>query len=323
MPVDAPTAAPLSPPVRGKAAALAPPAVALAALAASYATNIQALALEWRSNPSYSHGFLVPPIALAVLWRRLADFDPSRGRPSWWGWGLLAVSLVLRAALFERNEQWLEHATFLPALAGLALTFGGPDLLRRALPAIAFLALMLPLPARVNLVLAGPLQGLATIGGTALLQVSGLPAVAEGNVILIGSERLEVAQACNGLSMLLSFATLIGATVLLHGSRPTWQRVALLLSTVPIALIANVARISATAWAYHTLGPGGALPPPMPALGFATVERLAHDTAGWAMMPMALVLIALELRLLSWLVIEEERVEAPMVLPPRPPSPPS
>ena len=94
--------------------------------------------------------------------------------------------------------------------------------------------------------------------------------------------------------MLLSFVTLITAMVILV-HRPLWERVVLLASAIPIALVSNIIRITATAWCYHRFG-------------HETGEKLAHDCAGWAMMPIALVLVWLELRLMSWLVVEVEQV---------------
>lgn len=289
--------------------------VVAVALLASYAPNVLNLAQLWLSEPNYSHGLLVAPIALGILWQRRAKLERNAPRPNGLGWALLLGALAARAWFFERNDQWLENATLLPALAALALAFGGWPLLKWAWPSIAFLVFMLPLPPRLNLILAGPLQRLATLGSTALLQGMGLPVLAQGNVILVGSERLEVAQACNGLSMLLSFVTLITAMViLLAGRRPLWERLVLLASAVPIALISNVLRIAATAWAYHWLGAERG-------------ERIAHDLAGWAMMPIALVLFLAEMALLSWLVVEEDPgtvrrlVLAPSSYAPPPPRP--
>jgi exosortase/archaeosortase family protein len=74
-----------------------------------------------------------------------------------------------------------------------------------------------------------------------------------------------------------------------------WKRVVLLLSIVPVALLSNVLRITATAWCYHQFGA-------------AVGGHFAHDAAGWLMMPVALILVGLELALLSWLIIAEEEV---------------
>lgn len=294
--------------------------VVTAALAVAYAPNLAELALQWANEPNYSHGFLVAPIALAILWQRRDELDPARLRPRLLGWVALAVILVVRALLFERNERWLEGATLIPALASLALAFGGWHLLRWAAPAIAFLVFMLPLPPSINLTLAGPLQRLATIGSTTLLQASGLPVLAQGNIIFVGGEKLEVAQACNGLSMLMSFVTLITAMVILMArERPFWERLVLLLSMVPIALVANILRIAATAGLYHAFGPKAAMPWPLTG-SFPTVEQFVHDTAGWAMMPIALVMVLIELKILSWLIVEDEEATAaaavrPLVVP--------
>ena len=112
------------------------------------------------------------------------------------GWAGLVLILGVRAYLYHRNEQWIETTTF--PLAVAALTPGPLRLADRswaALPAIVFLWLMLPMPPSLSNLLAGPLQSLATAGSTALLQIMGLPVVSEGNTILIGASRLEVARA--------------------------------------------------------------------------------------------------------------------------------
>jgi exosortase/archaeosortase family protein len=105
-----------------------------------------------------------------------------------------------------------------------------------------------------------------------------------------------VAAACNGLSMLMCLAATVAAMTILV-PMAVWKRVALFLSIIPIALVSNVLRIAATAWCYHLFGAkvGG---------------HFAHDAAGWLMMPVALILVGLELALLSWLVIEVEELPA-------------
>jgi exosortase len=272
-----------------------------AALGWSYAASFAELARRWAADPNYSHGYLVGPIALAILWHRRGRLDPECVAPEGrgWGWAALVAVLALRAGLYERNEQWLEMATIPAAIAALTLALGGRHLLGWALPAIGFLGFLLPLPPRVNALLAYPLQRLATLASVAGLQALGVPALAEGNIIFVGPEPLEVARACNGLSMLLSFLTLITATVLLV-PMPPWERVVLLLSAVPIALVSNVLRIIITALGYA-------------AFGARALERYAHDPAGYAMMPLALALTFLELRLLRWLVVEELDEPLPVV----------
>jgi exosortase len=274
--------------------------LALAVIATFY-PDIQYLMIQW-DNPNYSHGYLVTPIALVILWMHRRELLRAPVRPNPLGWAALAVLLGLRYVAYQRNDLWIEAALIPLVAMSLTLALGGWQVFRAALPALAFLLFLLPLPGSFNEFLAGPLQRLATIGSTFLLQIMGLPVLAEGNVIVVGADRLEVARACNGLSMLSSFVTLITATVLtVARDRPLWERIVLLLSTIPIALVANILRIAATAWAYYLLGSERG-------------EHIAHDLSGWAMMPIALALVWLEMSLFHWLVVEENLVSArPMI----------
>ena len=242
-------------------------AVGIAVIAA-YLPCVTELVRTWWDEPNYSHGFLVAPIAGLILWQRRDTLNRLAIRPNLVGWLGVAAVLAFRAYLYERNEMWMEQATIPAMAAALVLAFGGWRLLWWSLPGVVFLFFLLPLPPRINVIMAGPLQTMATAASTALLQATGLPVLAEGHIIYVGTQPLEVARACNGLSMLLSFVTLITATTILVTTYPLWERVVLLLSTVPIALVANILRIAATAWAYHFLGPKFG-------------DKIAHDAAGW------------------------------------------
>jgi exosortase len=269
-----------------------------ATLGWSFAASFIWLVRQWSHDPNHSYGYFVIPIALVIFWNRRCLIDDGRLVPRWWGILLLLALLALRFLFYERNEQYIETATIPLVLIAIALALGGWHLVEVAWPAIVFLFLMLPLPPRINFFLSTPLQRLATIGGVNLLQVLGMPVLAEGNVIIVGEDQLEVARACNGLSMLLSFVTLITATVLLV-RRPLWEQGILLASAIPIALISNILRITVTAWCYHWFGREDG-------------ERFTHDAAGWAMMPVALGLVCLELRVMSCLFVDVEEVPAPV-----------
>jgi exosortase len=271
-------------------------AVALAApvvcLLWAYWPTLAILIERWASDPQYSHGFLVPVFALVVLWARRDAFPAKQLAPSWWGLAFLLLGLALwlgGAGLFFEP---IETFSLLPTLAGLCLLGGGWALLRWSWPALAFLAFMLPLPWQVEQFLAQPLRRMATAASTYLLQVLGQPALSEGNVILIGELRLGVVEACSGLGMLMTFFALSTAVALIVRRGPL-DRVVLVVSAVPIALIANIVRITATAAAHAALGSEAAT-------GFL------HDLSGWLMMPLALGLLWLELLFLDRLFVPAE-----------------
>ncbi|MDG3008135.1 exosortase/archaeosortase family protein [Paludisphaera mucosa] len=272
--------------------------VGAALLTFAYAPNIMSLATIWDTEPNYSHGFLVIPIAAVILWRRIADRPYTWTEPatSWRTWALLAGMLVLRAFAYERGMSWVENATLIPTAACIVYALGGGALLSRAWPAIGFLVFMLPLPPVINRLVALPLQQIATAGSCFVMQLTGLWVVPAGNVINLstprGPQQLEVAMACNGLSMLMTLAATVTATVILV-PMPIWKRIVVLLSALPIALVSNMARIVGTGWCYYLME------------GELARER-SHDWAGFLMMPLALLLVGLEVAILSWLFDDAE-----------------
>ena len=264
----------------------------VAGLSWAYAPNFVGFYQVWSNEPDYTHGFLVLPIALFILWKRWPDTEDARPvfyRPAWL---LVLAGLGLRAWFEEQGQLWLESSTLLLTVAGLAMARLGPRVMWRVWPAFAFLIFLYPLPPQVNTALAQPLQSLATTCACALLRLTGLWVMPEGNVIMVGNEKLEVAAACNGLSMLMSLAATVSATASLL-PMANWKRFVLLPSIIPIALFSNVLRIAATAWCYYKFGS-------------EVGSRYAHDAAGWLMMPTAMVLVGLELALMSWLVVESD-----------------
>jgi exosortase len=280
--------------------------IAAVVLVIAYLPNLRSLMATWQDDPSYNHGFLVIPIALFILWQQRRNSEPKTQPETvlapWWGWVFLVAVLLVRAVAYELGSDWLENATIIPAIAALVWSFGSWPLLRRVWPAIVFLVFMLPLPPRINNVLALPLQSLAATSSYFLLQLTGIWVIQEGNVINLntshGVERLDVALACNGLRMLMTMAATVVATVFLL-PLPNWKRIALLLSIVPIALISNMARIVATGWSYYLLEG-------------ETAKHWAHDWAGLLMMPLALALVGLVLGILSWLVPKESEEDKPI-----------
>src|SRR3954453_2496221 len=81
------------------------------ALLAAYAPGVADLVSAWWNEPNYSHGFLVLPISVAILWQRKDRLQAIPIRPSPVGWLAFVGLLVYRAWLFEKNEMWTEEAT--------------------------------------------------------------------------------------------------------------------------------------------------------------------------------------------------------------------
>lgn len=246
---------------------------------------LREMSSRWMTDPRYSHGLLVPVFSAFLLWHRRGLLDEQRLAASWWGVSIVAVGAILMLGGARLYIGWVESASLLVALAGVSLVLGGPRLLRWAWPSIGFLFFMVPLPYRAEVALGAPLQRIATVASNYLLQTMGLPAVAEGNVILLSDARIGVVDACNGLGMLFMFAAFaVGLTLI--ASRPLLDKAIILFSAIPIALAANIARITVTGLLHETAGG-------------MVADTVYHDLAGWLMMPLALAALWVELLILS------------------------
>jgi exosortase len=290
-------------PTPRRLAPLAPLAAVAACLAWAFWPTFVDLVGTWNTNPQYSHGFLVPLFAAFLLYVRRDKLDPAALRPSLLGAPLLALGLAVRLA-GGYGFVSLEALALIPCVAGLVLLLGGRAAWRWAWPAVLFLGFMIPLPFSMSLWLSGPLQRLATVTSTFIMQVLGMPALAEGNVILLNEQKIGIVEACSGLRMLMVFFALSTAVVLV--TKRHWiDQVLILASAVPIALLSNLIRVTATGVMYEA--------------GHSELAHaFFHDVAGWVMMPLALGMLWVELKVMSHLFIDAPApAPAPVVPAPR------
>ncbi len=155
---------------------------------------------------------------------RHQPFRPVTEGARWAGVGLLSAGLGLRLMATYYPNHVPEMDSFVPAVAGVFLLVGGWSVIRWAGPAILFLIFMFPLPSFLDVRLLAPLQKLATLSSTYVLQTIGIPTYSEGNRIVIGEVQLGVVEACSGLRMLTIFVALAVAITLVT-ERPLWERI--------------------------------------------------------------------------------------------------
>lgn len=289
-----PTAPPSSPPgapVRGLAPCI--PALVMAA-AGVWAVwgSLREMSHKWAEDPTYQHGYLVPLMVPLLLWFRRDQFpaaDLGRRR-AWAGLALALLGAAMQLAGAYFYVRWLAGVALIPYLGAAVLMAGGWPMLRWAAPALAFLVFMVPLPYRYEAMMKEPLKLAATLASTCTLQTLGLPALREGNIIVLDGAELGVEDACSGLKMLIVFGAMAMAVALL-ARRRLLERVLILASAVPIAILSNVARITLTALAVGIVG--------------ERALHVSHDLAGWLMMPMGLAMLGIELWFFDRLFIDE------------------
>jgi len=228
-------------------------------------SNLRHFVVSWSGDENYSHGFLVPLISLYFA-NLAAERGPVRVRGGVaLGASLLAGALLAKLATVVVVVGTLGDLALVAALAGLLALLAGSAALRRYGFAVGFLLFMVPLPVSLYATVAAPLQLWVSRAASAALNATGVPVLTEGNMMTLpGGVQMFVAEACSGLRQLTGFLALTAAVAYLCG-RPAWYRAALVASAVPIALTANVARVTLTgeimffvnpayaSGAYHTL----------------------------------------------------------------------
>jgi len=250
----------------------------------------------WQSNADYSAGQLVPLAVIYMVAVRRRAFGGLALTFGLLGLGVFAFGLIANLLGNYYLYASLQNVGLVVCANGLVMTLLGWQGYKRVWYPLLFLLLMIPLPGRVHDAVMLPLQGFGTLVSAGVLEIIGVPVVRYGHILEVGGHQVAVAEACSGLRMALAFLIVAGVVAYLI-RRPGWQKVTVLLSSIPIAIICNVIRIVMAACLYGA--------------GYDWLAQgTMHDMAGLLMMPAALCLILLELRLLSKLVPASNEAEA-------------
>jgi exosortase len=225
------------------------------------------LTLDWWTDGNYSHGFFIIPIAAYLAWERRDRFYAATHRPTVFGLLVIVGSILVLAGGVLGSELFLTRISLLGTAVGIVLFFFGWARLGVLAFPMAFLFLMIPLPAIIFNQIAFPLQLLASRFGEATLSSVNIPVLREGNVLILANTTLEVAEACSGIRSLISLLTL-GIVFGYFADSRVWVRSLIALSSVPVAIVANGARVAGTGIAAHYVGP-------------AAAEGFFHEFSGW------------------------------------------
>lgn len=267
-----------------------------AALLFLYATVLSKLGRDWWLDENYSHGLLVPFVIGLILWKESEVLKSTPRKPNrWLGLTTVLVAIVLLLAGTLGAELFTTRTSFVLALAGLIVYFFGVKLLSLLAVPFALLILSIPIPQIIFNRIAFPLQIWASQMAVWGIRLFDVPTVRNGNVIEIlprgGTQTisLEVVEACSGIRSLMTLVTLAlvlgyftrrgGGGGFANMSRADFVRAALLMiSAIPIAVVTNAARVTATGVFTYTNGK-------------QAVDGWWHDASGWLVYLVALAML--------------------------------
>lgn len=253
----------------------------LVAVAVSFG-NIEKLVDDWRTIPSYSHGFLIPFVVIFLVY-----LDRERLRrlpvvPSLWGVVCVGAGTALLVIGSLSGLDFLRQISIVFLAGGLVAGFWGTAMLSALRFPLLYSLFMVPLPYIVYNAMAFPLQMLAARGAAQILNHLDVPVFREGNIIHLPHISLGVVQACSGIQSLVSLlaiSVLLTKILDLHGAIAWFFA----LSAVPVAVVANMSRIAMTGLLGSFLDP-------------ALAEGFFHLFSGWMVFMFAFVVLIVELK---------------------------
>ena len=259
--------------------------VTCAALIWLYLPFLGSLIYSWDTDDNYSHGYFIPVVCLYMIYSMHVELRRSIKKPAFSGLVLIAVGLLLLLLGKVGSEYFVQRFSLIVVIAGIVLFYYGWKVFVLLLLPIAYLIFMIPLPAIVWNKIAFPLQLFSSLLTEKIIYFVGIPVFREGNVLHLPNTSLEVVAACSGLRSLVTMFALSSALAFLTPISGT-KKTILFLSAAPIAVFANIVRLTATAFLASIYGPDVA-------------QGFLHDMSGMVVFLLGLSMLIGASRLLA------------------------
>lgn len=249
-----------------------------------YADSLVFLVSRWLGSEDYSHGVFVPLISGFFIWQSRHRLSHMPRTQSWWGLAVIGFGLLLYVVGELSTLFLVLHFSLWIVLVGLAMTLIGIRGTKVIAFPLGYLLTAIPLPTFFYANLSSQLQLWSSSLGVGCLQLVGVMAFREGNVIDLGPVQLQVVEACSGIRYLLPLLSLALLCAYLFKDK-MWKRVILVLSAVPISILINGFRIGMIGVLVELYGKGAA-------------EGFYHLFEGWVIFMVSFGLLILEI---AWL----------------------
>jgi exosortase len=253
-----------------------------AALGLCWVLFFNAVQYEWRINPEYSYGYIIPLLGLVLIWCRWPDRPAPVAERRWWTvcvTGCLLFVWLPWDLFIEANPEWrllYWFGGFQTVGLSLCLLYwigGRKWVLHFAMP-LMFMLIAAPWPTQFEQFMVQGLMRFVAGLTVGLVGFLGIPAVQHGNLIEVVNGIVGIDEACSGVRSLQS-ALMLSLFLGELNRFSLVRRIALLASSIVFVLVANLFRTTflVQAAARHGLHQ----------------MQTWHDPAGWVVMIVALV----------------------------------
>ena len=220
-----------------------------------YRPVLAKLFADLAENEDYSFGLLLPLVSGYIVYLKWPQIRSYLWRTSGLGLWCIAAGFAIYVIGELGADVYLTRVSFVIVVTGLLFLMGGWGLVRLLLFPLSLLILMLPLPGLLTKQLTMPLQLISSRLATAMLQIVGIPAFCQGNVIDLGVRQMQMVEACSGLRYILALLAL-GVIFCYFFQRRVWKILLLLMVLIPSAIVANALRVTAMGIFPALLSPG-------------------------------------------------------------------
>ena len=259
--------------------------------------GLRDLYVRWTTEEEYGYGLLIAVLVPVLLWRRWPALISETTESRWPGLAILVIAQLGVVLGVAGESYFLEQISFVVSILALGLILFGWAALRHLLPIALLSLLTLPLPFTLQAMLTIKLQLISTNLGVLFIQLLGIPVYVEGNIIDLGSYKLQIAEACSGLRYLLPLTCISFLVAYLYKAR-FWKKAVVVISAAPITILINSFRIAVTAVLVDRFGNQMA-------------EGFIHEFEGWIVFLAGVLLLGLEIFILEgfrWSKIEIESI---------------
>src|SRR5208282_4496612 len=241
-----------------------------------YSTYDWLVRMDW-SRDDYNYCYLIPLVVLYLIWEKRNKWSNEPAAPSWRGLFIMAPGILLFWVGELGGELFSIYiSSWLVAVGILWVHNGWRKLKTMTFPLFTALFLFPP-PLFINTKLTFSLKLLSSEIGIRIIQLFGMSAYREGNVIDLGFTQLQVVDACSGLRYLIPL--FITSVLMAWFYRAAlWKRIIIALSSIPLSIATNSLRIALTAVLYQSIGP-------------AAAEGFFHDFEGFVIFIVSLVVL--------------------------------
>lgn len=224
----------------------APLLLILCAITVLYFPFLKTLVAAWEVNEDYSHGYFIPFISVFMIYTIRGRLSIQAVQPINSGILLILLGLSLLIVAKVGSEFFLQRISLIVVLLGCVLFLLGKNYFKQLLLPLLYLIFMIPIPGIIWNKIAFPMQLFGSYLTEQVVRLLGIPIFREGNVLHLVETSLEVVAACSGLRSLMTMFALAGLLAFIS-SLSTWKKWVLFFSAAPVAIIANIFRLSGTA----------------------------------------------------------------------------